>query len=193
MISQKLCILTDDITGMTHTVSGILTDLEIDILMMEVIPGKVYIKIHELSAEKNKLLKINLTSHDHIYSVEPVSYLPIEIHQKNLEAILSAIQEIVIAVDLMGNIILFNPVAEQILKQDMKLSNLGKLMGKKNQPLARRILKGESFSDEELWLELEDRPDIFFLTAQPLQDEDMERFIHEMTGEIAKILNLEMK
>ncbi|MBW1909925.1 MAG: threonine synthase, partial [Deltaproteobacteria bacterium] len=29
--------------------------------------------------------------------------------------------------------------------------------------------------------------------GKPLQDKDMERFIHEMTGEIAKILNLEMK
>ena len=68
MISQKLCIITDDITGITHTVTGILSSLEIDILMMEVIPGKVYIKINELSSEMNKQLKENLISHKHIWT-----------------------------------------------------------------------------------------------------------------------------
>ena len=172
MKTQKYCIFTENITGMTHIISGILSDANIDILAMEVVPEKVYIKLHEPDKKRLKILMSQFVSHPNIIKVEPILYLPIEIHQKNLEVILSAIEDIVIAVDLLGNIILFNPVSEKILKDQLHLSNLGKLFGKKNSAITRRILKGESFIDEEILLNISGHSEQFFLSVRALIDEE---------------------
>lgn len=172
MKAQKFCITTENITGMTHIISGILFDLNIDIHAMEVIPGKVYIKLNILSEESKKALNKKLSSHENIISVETISFLPIEIHQKNLEAILAAIQEVVVAVDLSGKIILYNPVAEDKMKGNIENATLGDLLGSKNSHFVLSILKGENFNDEEIWLTIGGKTETFYFSAHPLLDED---------------------
>ena len=83
MKTQKYCIFTENITGMTHIISGILSDANIDILAMEVVPEKVYIKLHEPDKKRLKILMSQFDSHPNILKVESISYLPIEIHQKS--------------------------------------------------------------------------------------------------------------
>jgi transcriptional regulator of aroF, aroG, tyrA and aromatic amino acid transport len=173
MKSRKFCLYTENITGITHTITGILADLNIDILAMEVIPGKVFIKIAEEEREKTNLLLERFAGHEAIFSVEDIPYLPIEMNEKNLEAALGAINDLVIAVDLLGNIIMYNPAAENTLQTELLHSNLGKLVGKKNLHIAKRILKGESFSREEIRLSVgEKQNELFFLSARALLDED---------------------
>jgi predicted amino acid-binding ACT domain protein len=52
MTTAKLRISTRDKTGITHLVSGILAKLDIDIVVMEVTPGEVHVRLALESAQQ---------------------------------------------------------------------------------------------------------------------------------------------
>jgi TyrR family helix-turn-helix protein len=169
-MKSKICIHTRNITGMTHIVTGIFAQLDISIAQMEVIPGKIFIKTDVLQETDYQQLSQALQKSEHILKVEEIFYLPSEMEQQNLEAILAVMKDLVIAVDVMGNIILQNNSANDTLRSSGNYTNIAQYFGRRNEAIVRQILKGAEFKDEELWLQTTNAESPFYLTTSTLYD-----------------------
>jgi TyrR family helix-turn-helix protein len=172
MTTAKLRISTRDKTGITHLVSGILAKLDIDIVVMEVTPGEVHVRLALESAQQVTEVKTHLLQLPEVLEVASADYLPSEIQRQNLLAIVNSLGEIIIACDVLGNIILHNRAAIRFFGRLRLQQSLMQVLGTTNKKIVRQILAGQNLQSEDIWLETEEERQHFYLSTRSIYDEE---------------------
>lgn len=164
-------ISTRDRIGMALDVLKVFGAFGIDIVAMEVEPGAIYIHYlaGEFAAVKARILQLA-----GVFAVEEIPSLPSEQRRREIQAMVEAVGEGLVAIDSQGRITLFNAAAEGILKaQARKIIGepVGTVLGA-GVPILETLKSGKSFDNQEIALDNKSGRPRYIISSRPLLDED---------------------
>jgi len=135
---------------MVLDVLKIFSPLGVDIQAMEVVPGAIYIRFPDGGSFLE--IKARIKALAGVHTVEEISSLPQEQRRQEIQAMVEAVSEGLIAVDAQGRITLLNAAAESILKLKEQ-----KVLGKKiaqvlcpDVPMLRTLKTGQGYDNQEI-------------------------------------------
>jgi len=116
-----------DRVGVTQEVLGLLGARNLNLDAVEMVPPNVYIDAPALSLQVLEGLRETLLKVDGVYSVELVEFLPGHRRHLQLEALLAAMSDPVLAVDSYGHVLLANPSFVRLCGHDPNGESLERL------------------------------------------------------------------
>lgn len=169
---MRLKINTTDRVGMVLDVLQVFASRGLDILAMEVVSGAIYIRfpdgIHSTDIQTQVMA---LTG---VHSVEEISSLPQEERRQEIQAMVEAVSEGLMAVDAQGRITLMNKAAEAILNlQGNKV--LGKRVSqvlRPDVPMLRTLKTGQSYDNQEIVINNGPVRARYMTSGRPLVDQE---------------------
>lgn len=171
---KRIRIHSDDRIGITHDVLSLVAGHEINLKSMEVAPNQIHLKLDDISpAEETRLLK-GLHQIPGIITAESVDFLPYERREKQIQAVLNAVSEGIIAVDERGSITHFNPAAAEIVQAapaDAIGRAISKVLNNEDLPILDTIQTGEGYDNREIKLTTSTGKSHYFTSGRPIINE----------------------
>jgi TyrR family helix-turn-helix protein len=168
----RLKISTTDRVGMVLDVLQVFVPLGIDIKAMEVEPGAIYLSFPEGGLYSTIISRIRAL--DGVHNIEEISSMPQEQRRREIQAIVEAVGEGLVAIDARGRITLLNAAAESIL--NLKASKvLGKNIGavlRKDVPMLATLKTGRSYDNQEIVITEGPVRARYMTSGRPLLDQE---------------------
>lgn len=169
---MRLKINTTDRVGMVLDVLQVFASRGLDILAMEVVSEAIYIRLPlGLHFPDLQAALLGLAG---VHSVEEISSLPQEERRREIQAMVEAVSEGLMAVDAQGRITLMNKAAETILNLQGK-----KVLGKKvsqvlcpDVPMLRTLKTGQSYDNQEIVINKGSMRARYMTSGRPLVDQE---------------------
>lgn len=168
---MRLKINTTDRVGMVLDVLKVFSPLGIDIQAMEVEPGAIYIRFPQEDAYTE--VKARIFALDGVHTVEEIASLPQEQRRREIQAMVEAVSEGLIAVDAQGRITLLNAAAEEVLKLRSH-----KVLGRKiaqvlrpDVPMLRTLKTGQGYDNHEIVINNGSVQARYMTSGRPLVDQ----------------------
>lgn len=162
-------ISTRDRIGMALDVLKIFASFGIDIIAMEVEPGAIYIRFPGGDYPRFSPLILQL---DGVFNIEEIPSLPHEQRRREIQAIVEAVGDGLVAVDATGCITLFNAAAEGILRlkaAEVLGKNIASVLGQ-GLPIVETLRNGRSYDNQEAINGKGGPP--YIISSRPLLDEE---------------------
>jgi len=148
-VGMRLKINTTDRVGMVLDVLRVFAPMSLDIQAMEVEPGAIYLRF---SPADLKDIRAKLMLLPGVHTVEEIASLPQERRRREIQAMVEAVSEGLVAVDAQGRITLLNAAAERILHLKEK-SVLGKKIAhvlRPDVPMLKTLKTGQGYDNQEI-------------------------------------------
>ncbi|MEW6697540.1 MAG: sigma 54-interacting transcriptional regulator [Bacillota bacterium] len=113
---MRLRMPSGDRLGLIHDISVILRDKKINIISIEIDQGLIYLESHHVPVEQRTQLINDLKKIPGIYDVQPVYTMPFKERAEQLNAVLTTVQDGILAVNKEGVVTQCNPAAARILR-----------------------------------------------------------------------------
>lgn len=147
---MRLKINTTDRVGMVLDVLRVFAPLGIDIQAMEVEPGAIYIRYPD--GDQYAEIHPRILALEGVHTVAEISSLPQEERRREIQAMVEAVSEGLVAVDAQGKITLLNKAAELILNLQGK-NVLGKKISqvlRPDVPMLKTLKTGQGYDNQEI-------------------------------------------
>lgn len=168
---MRLKINTTDRVGMVLDVLKVFSP-GIDIQAMEVEPGAIYIRFP--GENQYPEISTRILALGGVHTVESIASLPQEQRRREIQAMVEAVSEGLIAIDAQGRITLLNAAAEEILKLKGQ-----KVLGRKiaqvlqpDIPMLRTLKTGQGFDNQEIVLNKGQVRARYMTSGRPLLDQE---------------------
>ncbi|HEY5576553.1 MAG TPA: AAA family ATPase, partial [Clostridiaceae bacterium] len=112
----RFAIKAKDKIGITVDILNAISKQGISLVSVEVFPGKVNIKIHEITEEKKRTVTDKLHNIEDVESVLETDLLEYEKNEKKLMAVIDTVDEGILMVDRYGKIEIFNKYCEELFR-----------------------------------------------------------------------------
>lgn len=166
---MRIKITTTDRVGMTLDVLRVFASLGIDILAMEVEPGAIYIRF---PSSRYSQVKAGLFQLTEVRAVEEIASLPQEQRQWEIQGIVEAVGEGLVAIDSEGRITMLNAAAKRIL--NLKAANvIGESIAvllHPDVPMLATLKTGLSYDNQEIVLKRGTDAARYLSSGRPLKD-----------------------
>lgn len=166
---MRLKINTTNRVGMALDVLKVFAENGVDIQAMEVEPGAIFLRFS--GGSPGPIAKIaNL---DGVHKVEEIISLPQEQRRREIQAIVEAVGEGLIAIDAQGKITLINAAAEKILQLEGK-TVLGREISKvlhSKLPMLKTLRTGISYDNQEIVVNNKSVRTRYITSGRPLVDQ----------------------
>lgn len=151
---MRLCMPCTDRPGLLLDIAQVLVKWECSIVSAEVDKGALYLECHIAFAEQKPQIMRELQQVDGIRQVSEVSYLPSRERAEQLEAVLTSVQDGVLAVNDLGIVKQCNKAAASILKlkEDIREQPLSPDLAD-SLLVSRTLSEGCSFRNREVFIE----------------------------------------
>jgi len=162
----RFAIKAKDKIGITVDILNAISKQGISLVSVEVFPGKVNIKIHEITEEKKKKVIYKIHNIEDVESVLETDLLEYEKNEKKLMAVIDTVDEGILMVDRSGRIEIFNKYCEELFrysKEEVLGMALIDLMNV-NPPLMDLLETGKNYDNVELLLQNE-RGSVHYITT----------------------------
>lgn len=167
---MRLKINTTDRVGMVLDVLKVFAPLGIDIQAMEVEPGSIYIRFPDGSRFSE--IHDRLLSLQGVHTLDEIASLPQEQRRREIQAMVEAVSEGLIAVDDQGRITLLNAAAETILNLQGR-----KVLGRKiahvlrpDVPMLKTLKTGQGYDNQEIVINNGSVRTRYMTSGRPLVD-----------------------
>ncbi len=151
---MRLCMPCADRLGLLLDLSLVLVNWGVNIVSVEMEQGAVYLEFQPVSKEQQQAVLAALRQVDGIYTLREVSYMPSKERAEQLDAVLSSVQDGVLAVNESGRIKQCNTAAACILRLPEKGIDQPLPAELANSLLITRTLReGCSFHNREVFIE----------------------------------------
>lgn len=168
---MRLKVRTADRVGMVLDVLQVFAPFGIDIAAMEVEPGAIYIRF---PAGNYREILPRLRGLAGVHAVEEVADMPQEQRRREIQAIVEAVSEGLLAVDAQGRVTLLNAAAEDILSLRAE-----KVLGEKiasvlgpEVPMLATLKTGQCYDNQEILLERGAVRARYLTSGRPLLDQE---------------------
>lgn len=196
--SLRLKITFKDRKGFVFDVSKVILDWALNIISIEITSDCLYLQIEEIAPHALALLLDQLKTISGLLEIRQVSTMPAEEKEKKIRAVLDAVSEGIVAVDVDGVITNANPVAEKILQRpadELLGKNIAQILSV-NAPILRCLRDGKPYNYREVSMETYKGRLNFVTTGRPLKDDrgniigavaiitdmsDVKQFVYSMT------------
>lgn len=151
---MRLCMPCTDRPGLLLDISQALVNWDCNIVSVEMDKGELYLECKIAFEEQKPQIMQKLQQVDGIHKVIEVSYIPSKERAKQLETVLTSIQDGVLAVNALSILKQCNKVAANILK--LKENSLGQPLSAyllDRLLISRTLREGCSFRNREVFLE----------------------------------------
>lgn len=169
---MRLKINTTDRVGMVLDVLQVFVPLGIDIKAMEVEPGAIYLSFPEGGLYFTIIARIRAL--DGVHSIEEISSMPQEQRRREIQAIVEAVGEGLVAIDARGCITLLNAAAESILNlkaRDVLGKDIGAVL-RKDVPMLTTLKTGEGYDNQEIVITEGPVRARYLTSGRPLLDQE---------------------
>ncbi|WP_442891426.1 sigma 54-interacting transcriptional regulator [Dendrosporobacter sp. 1207_IL3150] len=173
MANLCLKIINQDRVGLVLDISKVLVEQNINILSMEVSPNIMYLEIQELSPKNCSLVIQQLSLIAQVNHVIPISHMPYQEREQQLQAVMDTIGDGIIAIDQQEVITHFNPASEQILGYktiDVLGKKIRDILGS-NIPLLKTVQDGTVYNNRELIIMTPKGESHYITSGRPLKDD----------------------
>lgn len=170
---KRIRIHSDDRIGITHDVLSLVAGQGINLKSMEVAPNQIHIKLDEISPAEEVRLIEGLHRIPGIITAEYAEFLPYERREKQIQAVLNAAGEGIIAVDEHGIITHFNPAAAGIVQVEAGRAvnrPIGKVLNE-DLPILDTIRTGKGYDNLEIKLSTPAGKSHYFTSGRPIINE----------------------
>jgi transcriptional regulator of aroF, aroG, tyrA and aromatic amino acid transport len=168
----RLKINTTDRVGMVLDVLQVFAPFDIDIQAMEVEPGAIYLRFPQGGMYSEVSSGIRALAG--VHSIEEISSLPQEQRRREIQAVVEAVGEGLVAIDAQGRVTLLNAAAETILK--IKASKvMGKYIGEvlgRDVPMLATLKTGHSYDNQEILINKGPVRTRYMTSGRPLLDHE---------------------
>ncbi len=168
----KFRIVNKDRIGLVYDISRVFAELHMNIVHLEVMPDIMYLEISSKGEIDQEVLFTRLKEVKGVISCTGIDLLPMEKTNRQLTAILDAINEGVMAINSEGKVTSANPMAEKIFNRDK-----GGLPGEKitslfedNLPILTCLETGKPYNHQEVFIKKGDIHNNFFTSGRPIMD-----------------------
>lgn len=169
---MRLKINTADRVGMVLDVLQVFATLGIDIQAMEVEPGAIYVRFP--AGDVYPRIHERIMALAGVHSTQKIVSMPQEQRRREIQAIVEAVGEGLVAIDAQGRITLFNAAAESILK--LKANKvLGKKIGRilrPDVPMLATLKTGQSYDNQEIVINNGPVQARYVTSGRPLLDQE---------------------
>ncbi|HOB34511.1 MAG TPA: sigma 54-interacting transcriptional regulator [Bacillota bacterium] len=169
---MRIKINTADRVGMVLDVLQVFAARGWDIQAMEVVSGAIFVRIRgqvQFSEIRARLLELS-----GVHSVAEISSLPQEERHREIQAIVEAVSEGLMAVDAQGRITLLNKTAESILNlQGRKVlgKNVAQVLSP-DVPMLRTLKTGQGYDNQEIVISRGPVRTRYMTSGRPLINEE---------------------
>lgn len=171
--SLRLKIVSEDRVGMTMDVLKVLWRNRVSFQAMNVEPGIGYIKIPKDQQADVEQLRDLIANERGVIEVDEIPLLPLEKRERDIQAVLDAATEGIIAIDIDGKITQLNTAAEDILglrAEDVLGMPLGQVLTA-DFPLLKTVKTGKSYDNEEIHIDTNKVSSNIITSGRPILDE----------------------
>lgn len=168
---MRLKIETDDRVGMVLDVLRVFAPLGIDIQAMEVEPGIIYVRFPGGSFSE---IRARILALEGVHTVVEISSLPQERRRREIQAIVEAVSEGLVAIDQQGRITLLNAAAESILNLQGRRV-LGKMIAqvlRPDVPMLKTLKTGQGYDNQEIVINNGSVRARYVTSGRPLVDQE---------------------
>ena len=165
---MRLKINTTNRVGMVLDVLKIFADFGVDILAMEVEPGAIYLRFP--SGASHQAINSQISALTGVHTIEVISSLPQEQRRREIQAMVEAVSEGLVAIDAQGKITLLNAAAEAILKlRGSKVvgQNIARVLHS-DIPMLKTLKTGKGYDNQEIVVKNRAR---YLTSGRPLIDQ----------------------
>jgi len=155
-----------DRVGITVDILNVLSKKGISLVAVEVFPGKVNIKIHEITEKRKREVTAGLHEIEGVETVVETDLLEYEKNEQKLMAVIDTVDEGILVVDRDCRIEIFNKYCEELFRYSKE-----EVLGKKlidllnvNPPLMDLLKTGRNYDNVELKLQNE-RGQVHYITT----------------------------
>ncbi|SHK50034.1 sigma 54-interacting transcriptional regulator [Desulforamulus aeronauticus] len=113
---MRLRMPCGDRLGLIHDISVVLRDKKINMISIEIDQGFIFLECHRVPAEQKTELMAALKGVPGIYDVQPISFMPFKERAEQLNAVLTTVQDGILAINRQGIVTQCNPAAGRILR-----------------------------------------------------------------------------
>ncbi len=151
----RFAITGKDRVGITVDILNVLSGKGISLVAVEVFPGKVNIKIHEISKSRIREVTVRLQEIEGVETVMETDLLEYEKNEQKLMAVIDTVDEGILMVDRDCRIEIFNKYCEELFRYSKE-----EVLGKQlidllnvNPPLMDLLRTGRNYDNVELQLQ----------------------------------------
>ena len=144
-----------DRVGLVYEVAQLLAKSDINIIAIEVEQGAIFLECQNIAVERCQEILQALAKIDGIHQVEKTFFMPSKERAEQLDAVLTSVQDGIIAINVEGVVTQCNPAAARILSLNME-ETLGQPLGlglSRNLLLQETLKSGEAYRNREVYLE----------------------------------------
>jgi PAS domain S-box-containing protein len=168
----KFQIVNKDRIGLVYDISQVFAQMHINIVHLEVMPDIMHLEISSEADIDQEVLFSRLKAVKGVMACKNIDLLPSEKTNRQLTAVLDAINEGVMAINSEGEVTTVNPMVEKIFNRDKD-----RLFGEKitsliedNQPILTCLQSGQPYNHQEVFIKKGDTHNNFFTSGRPIKD-----------------------
>lgn len=117
---MRLRMPSGDRLGLIHDISVVLRDMKINMVSIEIEQGFIFLEYHTVAPEQQVKLIEALRGVQGIYDVQPVTTMPYKEKAEQLNAVLTSVQDGILAINRDGIVTQCNPAAARVLRMREK-------------------------------------------------------------------------
>lgn len=185
--NTRLTIITENRIGITEDILRELHCQNIDLISMEVYTKKISLMIEPLHQGRKAQLIYALKSIPDVCQIEEIKLLDFEKAERSLMAIINAVDEGILALDLQNRISRLNPYCEQLFElteEEVLGQKVETLLGS-GSAIANLIHSGKNYDNLECKLEIKGRCIAYVSTGRLIRDDE-----DEVIGAVASIKDI---
>lgn len=185
--NTRLTIITENRIGITEDILRELHHQNIDLISMEVYTKKISLMIEPLHQGRKVDLIHALRTIPDVCKIEEIKLLDFEQAERSLMAIINAVDEGILALDLHNRIIRLNPYCEQLfeLSEEEVLGQAVETLLGSESAIANLIHSGKNYDNLECRLEGKGRSIAYVSTGRLIRDDE-----DEVIGAVASIKDI---
>lgn len=174
MANLCLKICNQDRVGLVLDISHVLAKQNINILSMEVLPDIMYLEIESLSPYEETLLHTQLSEIPQISNVTPISRMPHQEREQELQTVMDTIDDGILAINQQEIITHFNAAAEKMMS-----CKSGEIIGSNIKdvftseiPLLETLQNGLPYSNREILVTTAGSKSHYLTSGRPIKDDN---------------------
>ncbi len=118
---MQLAITTENRIGMSRAILDVLAQRGIDILRVEVEPGKMYVQTRNVDTQTERAIATELMAIDGVRWVQSVEIMPAEERNLMLNSLLDAMPDPVLGINSTGQVVYRNRLAQEVFAADGRM------------------------------------------------------------------------
>ncbi|MBV7273926.1 sigma 54-interacting transcriptional regulator [Clostridiaceae bacterium UIB06] len=180
-------IIGEDRMGIAVEILQKVYEAKINLVSVEVFPGKVLIKIQYIDECKKKSLKENICKIKGIINISEIELLYYEENERRLLAVINSVDEGIISIDKNFKIGIFNDYCEKVFhykKEEVLETDVRSLIGD-NAPIIKLITNGDEYDNVEFSIKNERGKSHYITSGRAIKDDD-----NKTVGAVASIKDM---